>query len=94
MKNREHWWVIAAILILTLTSAYSLTKIQNDLQDHEGIDRHACQLALKNREILSGVITTLVEDEGGRTAATQATLTKLNQQLKALIEQAHSCADD
>lgn len=90
MKKR---WELMAIVILVIATVIGLTALQTNIDQHKEIDRRACLLALKNREIVNQTLEVLIKDPGARTSETQSEFIQLHRELGVLIAQAHGCRE-
>lgn len=95
MTKRGHWWIIASIVILSIATFVALTRQQQNFNDHKSLDKHACELALKNRQLLQQTVEIFHTDPNVKNSASIQRLASLDQQLHQLvIHTKQQCNDD
>lgn len=86
-KLSSHAWVLLSIIILAVATTVALWRQQNNFNEHERIDEHACALAHTNRELIRELATELADDRGARTAETQAKIARTADRAAQLARQ-------
>lgn len=91
MNTKAHWWFLVALAFLVVATVLGFSTIQANLDDHERLDKHACELATKNREFFKEAINLIASDQHVEIGI-KAKLDQFDKEVTALIRSSKTCA--